>query len=104
GERPIARPEVPELYVPERLHRAVDRVAVVVPAGRDPEVRVRLAEDLAGLGPSPSHGGGRRDLVHALLESEVVDLEPRRVGAARDAPAPRARDLVEIEIGAQTGE
>ena len=77
GERPVAGPEVPELHVPERLDRPVDRVAVIVPTGCDPQVRVRLAENSAGLGPPPPHRCGRRDLIHALLKPEVVDLEPR---------------------------
>ena len=100
---PVDRPEVAQLHVAEGTDVALNRIAVVVPARVKREVRVSLTEQPPRLGPAPTECGGGGDQIHALLEAEVVHLEPRRRRACGKSPAPGSGHLVEIEIGRDPG-
>ena len=90
--------------VPERAGGSLDGIAVVVPARAEREIGVPLPEPLTRASPAPAESGGRRNAVDALLEPEVVDLEPGGRGASRDAPSPGPGNLVEIRVPGEPDE
>src|SRR3989442_13983270 len=97
-------PEVAELA--ERVHAELplNRVAIVVPARVERPLGYGVQELLARPAPAPPSLDVRGDAADALLEPEVVHLEPGRDELTGDAPVPPAADPIEKHVPAGAGE